>query len=61
MARDKRQKKEEMIKRWKAEFITAKWHRTRGEISLSSEDKNENDNRDDMDPDQANNIYPLLL
>ena len=42
-----------MIERWKAEAMAAKQRRTRGEISLSSEEKDESDIRDDTDSDQS--------
>ena len=60
-AREERQKREEMIKRRKAETMAAKQRRARGGICLSNEEKDESDIRDDRDPDQANDKYPLQL
>ena len=61
VAREKRQKKEEIKKRRKAKAIAAKQRRTRGGMSLSSEEENESDTRNDTNPDQAENKYPLQL
>ena len=52
--REERRKREEMIERRKAEAMAAKRRRARGGISLSSEEEDESDTGDDMDPDQAN-------
>ena len=41
--------------------MAAKWHRARGGISLSSEEEDESDNGNDMDPDQVDDKYPLQL
>ena len=55
-----------MIERQKAEVMTAKWYRTRGGISLSSEEKDESDTEDNTDPnqtdpDQVNDKYLVKL
>lgn len=50
-----------MIERRKAKAMTANQHRTKGEISLSSKKEDESDTGDNMDPDQANDKYLLLL
>ena len=66
VAKEKRRKREEMIKRRKVEAMVAKRHRARGGMSLSSKEKDESDIRDDTDLDQANldqvnNKYPVEL
>ena len=52
VAREERQKREEIMERQKAEAMVAKRRRARGGISLSSEEEDESDTRDNMDPDQ---------
>lgn len=39
-----------MVERRKAEAIVAKKHKTRGGISLSSKQEDENDTKDTIDP-----------
>ena len=51
VVREKRRKREEIIERRKAEAIPVKRRRARGRISLSSEEEDESDKRDDIDPD----------
>ena len=41
--------------------MAAKWRRARGKISLSSEEEDKSDTGNDMNPDQANDKYPLQL
>ena len=57
----KRRKREKMVERRKTEAIATKRYRDRGGISLSNEEERnyESNTRDDTDPDQANNKYPL--
>ena len=54
VAREERQKREEMIERRKAKAIAAKRHRARREISLSSKEKDKSNTGDDTDLDQVN-------
>ena len=66
VVREERQKKEEMMKRRKAEAMVAKRRRTRGRISLSSEEEDKSNTRDNTDLDQANpnqtiDKYPVDL
>ena len=61
VARKKRRKKEKIKERQKVEAIAAKWCRAREGISLSSEEEDESDTRNDKDPDQAEDEYPLQL
>lgn len=53
VAREKRQKSEEIIKRWETKAMAIKCQRARREISLSSGKKEnyENDIRNKTDPD----------
>ncbi len=62
VAKEERQKREEIVKRWKTEAIAAKCQRARGRISLSSEEKknDESDMGDETNPDQINNDTNLL-
>ena len=50
-----------MIERRKVEAIVAKWRRAGGRIGLSNEEEDQSDTKDDMDPDQANDKYPVQL
>ena len=59
--RENKRKREEMMERRKAEAMAAKWRRARGGISLFSEEEDESDTGDDMDPDQADGKYPFQL
>ena len=61
VVREKRRKREEMVERWKIEAIAAKYCKNRGGISMSNEEKGnyESDTRNDTDPDQADDKYPL--
>ena len=54
VAREERRRRKEMMERQKAEVMVAKRHRSRGGISLSSEEEDESDTKNDTDPDQAN-------
>ena len=49
------------MERWKTKAMTAKRRRNRRGISLSIEKKKnyESNTEDDMDPNQADNKYPL--
>ena len=49
------------MEKQKVESMATKQCRARGRISLSREKKDESDTRDDTDPDQANDKYPLQL
>ena len=51
--KEERRKREELMKRQKAEAMVAKQHRARGGINLSSEKKDKNDTGDNTDPNQA--------
>ena len=51
VAREKRRKREEIIKRRKAKAMAAKRHRVRKGISLSSKEKDKSDTGDDTDLD----------
>ena len=61
IAREERQKKEEIKEKQKTEAMVAKCCGNRGRISLSSkkEENYESNIRDDTDPDQANDKYLL--
>ena len=61
IARKKKQKEKEIIERWKAEAMAGKRCKTRKKISLSIEEEDKSDIKDDTDPDQTNNKYPLQL
>ena len=64
VAREKEQKREEIVERRKTKAMAAKCQRTRERISLSSEEKKnyESDTGDETNPDQAsNNKNPLQL
>lgn len=43
--------------------MTTKWQKDKGRISLSSEEERnyESNTRNDLDPDQANDKYPLQV
>ncbi len=62
IAREARQKREEILERRKTEAMVAKCQRARGGISLSSKEKEiyESDTEDETDPDQANDDENLL-
>ncbi len=62
VAREERQKWEEMVERRKIEAIATKHRRARGGISLSNEEEEnyESDTKDETDPDQADNNKNLL-
>lgn len=62
-ARKEKQKREEIVERWKAKAMATKCRRTRGGISSSSTEEGnyESDTKDDTDPDKANNKYSLQL
>ena len=53
VAREERQKREEIMERRKAKAMAAKWRRAIKRISLSSEKDDESDIKDDTDPDQT--------
>lgn len=61
VTREKQPNKEEMVEKQKIEAIAAKRRKNRGRISLSSRGgKNyEEDIKNDIDYDQANDILPL--
>ena len=64
VAREERQKREEMMKNRKTEAMATKWWRARGGINLFSEEKEnyESNTRDETDPNQAgNDKNPLQL
>ena len=61
VARKARRKKEEIKERRKAEAIAEKRRRARGGMSLSSEKEDESNTKNDTDPDQAEDKYPLQL
>lgn len=50
-----------MVEKRKTEAIAVKLHRAKREISLSSEEEDKSNTRDDIDPDKTNDKYPLLL
>ena len=56
-------KREEMVERRKTKTMATKRCRDRGGISLSSgkEENHKTDTRDDTNPDQAKDKYPLQL
>lgn len=62
VAREEKQKKEEIIKKQRTKAIVAKRQRIRKEISLSNEEEKnyESDIRDKTNPDQADDEYSLL-
>lgn len=55
--RKKRQKREEMVEKWKTKVMCAKRQRARGEIRLFSEDKKnyKSDTRDETNLNQSGN------
>ena len=61
VAREEKQKKEEMVEKQKTEAMDAKCHRNRKGISLFSKKKGnyKSDTRDDIDPNQADDKYLL--
>lgn len=61
VAREKGQKREEIVEKWRRKAMAAKRQRARGGISLSSkEERNyEINTGDETDPDQVNDEYPL--
>ena len=61
VAREKGQKREEIVKKQKIKAMVAKCQKARGGIGLSSkkEGNYENDTRNKTDPDQVNDKYPL--
>lgn len=61
VAREERRKRKKMVQRRKIEAMAAKQCRARGGISLSSKKEDESDIGNDIDPDQANDKYPLQL
>lgn len=61
VAREKEQKKEELVKSQKEEAIAVKWRKTKGRISLYSSKEDKSDIEDDINPDQANNKYLLQI
>lgn len=61
VANEKGLKKEKMVERRKAETLAAKRYKAKGKISLSVEEEDENNTKDDMDLDQADDKYPLSL
>lgn len=61
VAREKKQKKEEIVERWKVKTLGAKWRKARKRISFSNEKENESDIKDNIDLNQANNKYQLQL
>lgn len=50
VAKDKWQKKKDMIKKRKVKTMAAKWRRARGEINMSNEEEDESDTRDNTNP-----------
>ena len=61
VAREEKQKKEEMKERRKAEAMATKWHRARRGMGSSSKKEDESDTGNNTDPDQAKDKYPLQL
>lgn len=61
VAKEERQKRDEMVDRQKTEAITVRQQKVRGGISFSSKEKGSygSDIRDKTDPDQVDNEYPL--
>lgn len=57
IAREEKQKREEMVEKQKTETMTTKYQRIRGGISLSNKEKRDykSNIRDEMDPDKAGN------
>lgn len=62
VAREEKQKKEEILKKQRTKAIVAKRQRIKKEISLSNkeEENYKSDIRDKTDSNQANDEYPLL-
>lgn len=63
VAREKRRKRDEIVERRKIEVIVTRRQKVREEISLFNEKKKNyvSNTRDEIDPDQADNKYLLLL
>lgn len=61
--REKRRKKNQIIKRWKTKAIVTKHQKTKKEICLSSEKEEyyESNTRDKSDPNKTNNIDLLPI
>ena len=49
--KEEKQKREQIIEKQKAKTMAVKWHRARGGISLSNEEKDETDIKDDTNLD----------
>lgn len=50
-----------MVEKQKAKVMAIKQHRTRGGINLSNEEEDKSDIRDNINPDQVDDIYSLPL
>lgn len=63
IADKERQKKEEIVKKWKTKAMAGKCQRAKKQISLFSQEKEsyESNIRNKIDPDQTNDKYLLQL
>lgn len=61
IAKEKKQKRKEIIERQKAGTMTTKQRRAKREINLFSEKENKSNTGDNTYPDQANDKYSLQL
>ncbi len=60
IAKEEKQKREEIMEKWKAKIMIAKYQKARRGITLSSNKKDENDTGNETNPDQAGNSKYLL-